>query len=1041
MLIIGNVGQFAPGARFLVRGGPGTLWLAEDAIWLTVMEPSAFSPQPSAGRFPLSQGEEEPLKGVNLKLTFVGANPQARLEPLERLETKVSYFLGADPARWHAEVPVWGGVRYVDLYPGIDLVIGDVGAGSKPAPTQGLAWRLVVREGDHAGSPLQNVQLCIEGAEGVVVEGGALRLTTAVGDLVLPLLTAEGSGVGEQGSGLTPNPQPLAAGVFEVAAPFAPAEGPAGGDVSTSPLGATDLRFSTFLGGSASEEGYAVAVDGAGAAYVTGSTASANFPTTPGAFDRVRGGTDAFVAKLNPSGSALVYATFLGGNGDEELDRGLGIAVDGAGNAYVTGETHSSTFPTTSGAFDRTFNDGLTDAFVAKLNPSGSALLYATYLGGSMGDGGYSIAVDGRGDAYVAGYTGSGNFPTTSGAYDQHHHSLNDGFVAKLNAAGSALVYATYLGGNGGDAANGVALDGAGFAYVTGSTASTDLPAPTTDFHGGASDAFVAKLNPLGSFLGYCFYLGGSGTDQGQAIAVDGTGAAYVAGQTDSGTFPTTPGAYDGHYNGGIDVFVTRLNPTGTALIYSTFLGSSDSDWAWGIALDGSGAACVAGQTNSNTFPTTPGAYDTTFNDPGSPLGDAFVAKLNAAGSALVYSTFLGGSKRDFANKVAMDGSGAAYVVGDTESGGNFPITSGAYNRIFNGVQDAFVAKLALPGGGVTFGPAAPWRSGYGPSAGGWTSQERYPRFVADVSGDGKADVVGFGDAGVFVSLSTGTSFGAQSVWSNSFGVSPSAGSWTSQNTYPRTLADVNGDGKADVIGFGRYGTYVSLSTGTAFAAPTRWIANFGLSAGGWTSQDSCPRFAADVNGDGKADIVGFGRYGVYVSLSTGTAFAPATRWIANYGASAGGWTSQNTYPRFVADVNHDHKADVVGFGSGGAYVSLSTGGSFSPPMLWIGTYGTSASAGGWTNENTYPRTLADVNGDGQYDVVGFGLSGAFGSFSTGAVFRSADQGIALYGTSAAAGSWTSQNTYPRWAADANGDGKADVVGFGNTGVFVSLSQ
>jgi hypothetical protein len=333
------------------------------------------------------------------------------------------------------------------------------------------------------------------------------------------------------------------------------------------------------------------------------------------------------------------------------------------------------------------------------------------------------------------------------------------------------------------------------------------------------------------------------------------------------------------------------------------------------------------------------------------------------------------------------------------------------------------------------FGASTLWYSGYGRSAGGWTSQDLYPRTVADVNGDGKADVVGFGIAGVYVSLSTGTAFGPYTLWAASYGTK--AGGWSSQGKYPRMVADVNGDGRADVVGFGNMGAYVSLSTGSSFAASSRWIASYGYSAGGWTSQDKYPRMVADVNGDGMADVVGFGNTGVYVSLSTGSSFAASSRWIASYGYLAGGWTSQDKYPRLVADVNGDGRADVVGFGSTGAYVSLSTGASFATSRRWIAYYG--YSAGGWTSQDVYPRTVADVDGDGQADVIGFGDPGAYVSFSTGTAFAAPVLGIAHYGRSA--GGWTSQNTYPRTAADVSGGGKADIVGFGNGGTYVSLSQ
>jgi len=333
------------------------------------------------------------------------------------------------------------------------------------------------------------------------------------------------------------------------------------------------------------------------------------------------------------------------------------------------------------------------------------------------------------------------------------------------------------------------------------------------------------------------------------------------------------------------------------------------------------------------------------------------------------------------------------------------------------------------------FGASTLWYKGYGRSAGGWTSQDLYPRTVADVNGDGMADVVGFGIAGVYVSLSTGTAFGPATLWAASYGTK--AGGWASQNLYPRMVADVNGDGMADVVGFGAAGVYASLSTGSGFTAPALWIAGYGTRRGGWASQDKYPRMVADVNDDGKADVVGFGNTGTYVSLSTGSSFAASSRWIAAYGYSAGGWTSQDRYPRMVADVNGDGRADVVGFGNTGTYVSLSTGTSFAASRRWIAYYG--YSAGGWTSQDAYPRALADVDGDGQADVIGFGDPGAYVSFSTGTAFAAPVLGIARYGRSA--GSWTSQNTYPRTVADVSGGGKADIVGFANGGTLVSLSQ
>jgi len=316
----------------------------------------------------------------------------------------------------------------------------------------------------------------------------------------------------------------------------------------------------------------------------------------------------------------------------------------------------------------------------------------------------------------------------------------------------------------------------------------------------------------------------------------------------------------------------------------------------------------------------------------------------------------------------------AAYSVG----GDSHPTAAGQQKATgeFVALLNVFYRRWqASPG---RFSAPALWYNGYGRSAGGWTSQDAFPRLLGDVDGDGQADVVGFQSSGTYVSLSTGTAFGSQALWVASY--DPNAGGWSSQNLYPRMLGDVDGDGMADVVGFGSRGTYVSLSTGATFTAPALWIANYGTRCGGWASQDQYPRFVADVDGDGKADVVGFGAKGVYVSLSTGSGFAAPVRWIADYGCSAGGWSSQDIYPRAVADVDGDGRADVVGFGSAGAYVSLSTGTAFGPLVLRIAQYGQSAAAGSWTSQNIYPRAMADVSGGGKADIVGFANGGMLAS-------------------------------------------------------------
>jgi FG-GAP-like repeat len=340
---------------------------------------------------------------------------------------------------------------------------------------------------------------------------------------------------------------------------------------------------------------------------------------------------------------------------------------------------------------------------------------------------------------------------------------------------------------------------------------------------------------------------------------------------------------------------------------------------------------------------------------------------------------------------------------------------------------------------GVGFGPPTFTLAAFGYGAGGWTSNDTYPRVLADVNGDGRADIVGFGSSGVYVSLATGGgNFAPPMFVLGAFGYS--AGGWTSNDTYPRVLADVNGDGRADIVGFGSNGVYVSLATGGGnFAPPMFVLGAFGYSAGGWFSNDTYPRMLADVNGDGMADIVGFGYNGVYVSLATGGGnFAPPVFVLGAFGYGAGSWVSNDTYPRVLADVNGDGMADIVGFGYSGVYVSVATGGgNFAPPVFVLAAFG--YGAGGWTSNDTYPRVLADVNGDGKADIVGFGYNGVYLSpITAGGNFAPPMFVLGAFGYGA--GGWFSNNIYPRRLGDVNGDGKADIVGFGYSGVYESLS-
>ncbi|WP_309495623.1 SBBP repeat-containing protein [Mechercharimyces sp. CAU 1602] len=397
----------------------------------------------------------------------------------------------------------------------------------------------------------------------------------------------------------------------------------------------------------------------------------------------------------------VFYSTFLGGM---DMDRGNSIAVDSFRSAYITGFTESTNFPTTSGAFQTTLR-GNRDAFVTKLNTTGSSLIYSTYLGGSDIDNGRGITVDDTGSAYVTGSTESTNFPITSNAFQTFLAGGIDAFITKLNAMGSSLLFSTYLGGSNSDIGQSIAVDTLGFSYVTGETTSTDFPVTTGAFQtifAGATDAFVSKLSPSGSTLSYSTYLGGNGSDgtnEGESIKVDSVGNAYVAGDTSSTNFPVTSGAFQTMFAGGVeDAFVTKLNATGTALIYSTYLGGPGNDEGNSIDIDIDGAAYIAGEAGDG-FPITTDAFQTIF---GGGQNDAFVAKLNPSGSALVYSTYLGGAGEDDGFGISVNSFGSAWTTGNTEST-NFPITPDAIQDNLRGTNDAFITQISFAGTGISF--------------------------------------------------------------------------------------------------------------------------------------------------------------------------------------------------------------------------------------------------------------------------------------------------------------------------------------------------
>lgn len=660
-----NDGQFAPRVKFLSRG-PGY------AMWLTAAE-AVVALQPDDNATPPSV----------VRMRMIGSRHHPKITGEEELTSRVHYLRGNDSREWRSSVAHYSRVRYAGVYRGIDVVY----YGNQ----EQLEYDFIIAPGADPG----RVRMEFAGASSLRIDhAGDLIVGTAAGDL------RQQKPVAYQ----TTNASRQLVDVHYAI--------DGRGEVSFR-LGSYDprkrlvidpvLAYSTYLGGGAVDFAQGIAVDGSGSAYVCGYTLSADFPTTDALQRNFGGGQDAFVAKLNPAGTALVYSTYIGGSA---FDVANSVAVDAAGNAYVTGWTASTNFPTRN-PLQATKRQG-NDAFVLKLDPSGSALVYSTYLGGSGEDiGYYRLAVDRDGNAHITGTTTSPDFPLVN-AFQSTRKGASDYFVAKLNAAGSALVYSTLLGGSGdeGGLGNGVAVDDAGNAYVTGRTASRDFPVlnPIMTFRGGSCgnsgdchDAFVTKLSPAGTLV-YSTYLGGTSTDIGFVVAVDAAGSAYVVGTTGSADFPIR-NAFQSVMAGGGDGFVTKIDPSGSSIVYSTFLGGSGVDFAEDLALDSAGNAYVTGFTQSSNFPTRDafqGAYGgqrTGFFE-----GDAFVTKLNGAGSDILFSSYLGGSGDEFGS-IAVDPNGNAYLAGNTSSV-NFPTMSPlqASNRggddFFVG-GDAFVTKVA----------------------------------------------------------------------------------------------------------------------------------------------------------------------------------------------------------------------------------------------------------------------------------------------------------------------------------------------------------
>ncbi|HEY3927314.1 MAG TPA: SBBP repeat-containing protein [Candidatus Koribacter sp.] len=645
-----NQGQADSQVQYLFHGNHSALALSENGTLISYRAGDAT------------------LRTVHM--SFANANADAKLTAENQQAGKVNYLIGRDPAQWHTNLPTFAQVRYQSIYPGVDAVFyGKEG---------NLEYDLVVAPNASPDA------IALQFDEPVRID--------ANGDLVIGSeIRQHRPEVYQTINGQRRNLEASFKLRDDHTVEFAIANYDRSRELVIDPT----LVYSTLIGTTYYNSITAVAVDGSGNVYATGAT-NYNFPTK-NAFQGNQPSQDAFVTKFSSTGGSLIYSTYLGGNG--VVDAGNAIGVDRFGYAYVVGRTDSSNWPITSNAFQKT-NGGGKDGFVTKLSATGSSLVYSSYLGGLEDDDATALAIDSQHRLYVTGYTCSTNFPVTSNAYQKTSKTGacakpspgSQAFVTRVNASGSALDYSTYLGGTVGDGAYGIAVDSSYNAYVTGSTGSPDFPVTAGAYQktlNGADNVFVTKFSPTGKSLVYSTFIGGSSTDFANAIALDSSNNAYVTGETQSTNYPVTSSAYQKSNRGMGDAFVTKLNSTGSSLVYSTYLGGSQTDVAYSIAVDSAGEAHVAGATSSTDFPVR-NALQSTF---GGNYTDAFITKLSASGSSRVYSTYFGGSGDDTANCIRLDASGNAYVGGETQSS-NFHTTSGAYQRALKGTGDGFVLKI-----------------------------------------------------------------------------------------------------------------------------------------------------------------------------------------------------------------------------------------------------------------------------------------------------------------------------------------------------------
>ncbi|UCE18935.1 MAG: SBBP repeat-containing protein [Gemmatimonadota bacterium] len=663
---IPNDGHFDEQVAYSARTFGGTVFITHDGDIVYSLQ---------------NANEDATIKGVALREHFIGFSCIHSSGEDPSVAT-VNHFKGNDPSKWNSNIPTYGLVSLGEVYEGIIVKL--------KAHGNNVEKLFFVQP----WADPRDIRIELSGADGLGLnDAGELEATTPLGPIsfskpvayqevfchrayVEVTYTVKGNEYG-----------------FSV------------GDHNPEiPLIIDPLLASTFLGGSNTDDDYepVVALDESGNVFISSYTYSTDFPTSPGVYDGSLNSTiDCFVSKFDSDLTTLLASTFLGGSSGQW---GSSIIVNTTGEIYVCGYTESPDFPTTFNAFDTDHNGGR-DLFVSKFNSNLTSLLASTFLGGSENEGDQwprtGLDLDGSGNVFVTGLTRSSDFPTTSGVYDEEYNGGTGGgdvFLAKFNRNLTTLLSSTFLGGSGVEWRPTIALDGNESIYLIGETQSYNFPTTSGAYDpsfNGFSDIFVAKLATDLTTLFASTYFGGNSSEEALSIQVDEDGQVYIAGYTWSPNFPSTPDVYDPSFNGSRDAFIAIFDNDLTTLRAATFLGGSDQDNCRSMVLDESGNVYVTGNTLSFNFPTTPGAYDETYNG-GTPHGDALVAKLNSDLTLLLVSTYFGGTLDDVVDRMAIDDDNNVYLAGSTTSS-DLPTTSDAYDRTYNGGgDDVFVTKFYL---------------------------------------------------------------------------------------------------------------------------------------------------------------------------------------------------------------------------------------------------------------------------------------------------------------------------------------------------------